>query len=288
MELYLIVMKMPAVACVKGKDLYRTVSKSLELIKDEIRPKKHVLIKPNMVSAENQLSATHVEHVKALADFFEGKCDKIIVAESTALGSTEDGFRNFGYDRLKGVELINLDKEEHVKVGIFDSKGKKLHINVSKMLMDKKNFVVSAAKMKTHDTVVATLSAKNIIMSSMIEKREMHQGYRMTNKNLAKVMKHLHIDLASIDGINGMEGNGPVDGTAASAGCVLASTDFLAADRVALEIMGIYPENVGYLNYIYGMKLGEFDLGKIKIIGDQIEKKKFILHKTAEKQFVWR
>jgi len=288
-------MSLVIVSYVKGDDLYSSVSKSLQLIEDEIKEKARVVIKPNLVSTRNPLSATEVEHIKAIVDFFEGKCDKIRVAESSAMGQAEDGFKNYGYyDQLKSVEFINLDKEQHEKVPIFDEKGNKKKINVSKLMMDKRNFMVSAAKLKTHDFVVATLSAKNVIMGSMIEKGRMHPEttghpeFITVNRNLAEVMKKLHIDLAVIDGINAMEGNGPTQGSRINAGCVIASTDFLAADRVALEVMGINPDNIGYLNYIYELGFGEFDLNKIRIVGDQLEKGNFKLHDTVEEQYKWR
>ena len=101
-------------------------------------------------------------------------------------------------------------------------------------------------------------------------------------------MKKLHIDLAVLDGINAMEGNGPTQGNRINAGCVIASTDFVAADRIALEIMEINPDNVGYLNYLYELGFGELNLNKIEIKGDELEKKKFKLHDTVEEQYNWR
>jgi len=55
--------------------------------------------------------------------------------------------------------------------------------------------------------------------------------------------------LAVIDGHEGMEGNGPVMGTPVASKLAIASTDFIAADRVAVECMGVDPNWVGYLRY---------------------------------------
>ena len=61
------------------------------------------------------------------------------------------------------------------------------------------------------------------------------------NYNLAIVAKHLRPSwgVAVIDGFEGMEGNGPVNGDLVSMQIALASADFLAADQVAMETMGI-------------------------------------------------
>jgi uncharacterized protein (DUF362 family) len=85
-----------------------------------------------------------------------------------------------------------------------------------------------------------------------------------------------------------MEGNGPSAGTRVDAGCVIASTDYVAADRVALEVMGIDPGTVGYLTYLYELGFGEYDLDRIRIVGDSIRSMKFRLHDCVEKQYEWR
>ena len=61
------------------------------------------------------------------------------------------------------------------------------------------------------------------------------------NYNLAIVAKHIRPSwgVAVVDGFEGMEGNGPVNGDPVSMQIALASPDFLAADRVAMETMGI-------------------------------------------------
>jgi len=54
-------------------------------------------------------------------------------------------------------------------------------------------------------------------------------------------------DFAIMDGITGMEGNGPLFGEHRQAGVVILSSDLMATDTVAARIMGINPHRVGYL-----------------------------------------
>lgn len=265
------------------------MTRCLDLIQDQIKPRPRVIIKPNFVSTKKQLSATEAAHAKAIADFFRDRCDRILVAESATIGRAEDGYANFSYyDLLPDVAFVNLEDGEYREVEISRPDGGKTRSNVSTLLMDESNFVVSAGKIKTHDTVVATLSAKNVIMASMREKSAMHPDFKSANWNMAEMMKLLHIDLAVLDGINAMQGNGPIDGERANARCVVASTDYLAADRIALEVMGVDPENVGYLNYIYELGFGEYDLEKIEIVGDALETVPFRLHDDVVDQYEWR
>jgi uncharacterized protein (DUF362 family) len=69
----------------------------------------------------------------------------------------------------------------------------------------------------------------------------------------------------------------------------IASTDFIAADRVAVECMGVDPNWVGYLRYCAQVGLGNYDLAKIDIRGAQIAsvQKKYRLASDVDRQLAW-
>jgi uncharacterized protein (DUF362 family) len=92
-----------------------------------------------------------------------------------------------------------------------------------------------------------------------------------------------------IDGYDGMEGNGPVGGTLVEHRVCIASTDWLAADRLGVELMGIDFAKVGYLNYCWKGGLGEADLGKIEVLGARVADhiRPYRLSTNIEKQLVW-
>jgi hypothetical protein len=171
--------------------------------------------------------------------------------------------------------------------------------------------------MKTHNTVGASLSLKNIVFGSPIKdkgftlynedkrfsvlakeskqgsvsyKRLLHGGgFHAVNYNLATLAQKLHPDLALIDGMQGMEGNGPTLGSAIDHKVCVASRDWLAADRVGVELMGIDFSKIGYLNYCKQMNLGNADLESIEIIGENLKDhiKTYKLPDNFEKQIVW-
>jgi uncharacterized protein (DUF362 family) len=87
-----------------------------------------------------------------------------------------------------------------------------------------------------------------------------------------------------------MEGNGPVSGTPVPHRLALASTDFLAVDRVGLECMSIDAGWPGYLNYAYQAGLGQYDLAKIDVLGAKIAdvKRKYLLHADVDRMLQWR
>jgi uncharacterized protein (DUF362 family) len=101
--------------------------------------------------------------------------------------------------------------------------------------------------------------------------------------------KHLHPNLALIDGYEGMEGNGPNLGTPVDHRVCLASPDWLAADRVGIKLMGIDFAQVGYLNYCAQVGLGHADLNKIEIVGENLNDhiKNYKLPDNIDKQLTW-
>jgi uncharacterized protein (DUF362 family) len=89
---------------------------------------------------------------------------------------------------------------------------------------------------------------------------------RPLNLSLARLAHVLPIHLAVIDGVVGMEGNGPVKGTPVQSGVALAGTDALAVDLVGAELMGFDPRTIGYLWYLSQQRgLSRED---VRVLGD--------------------
>jgi uncharacterized protein (DUF362 family) len=274
---------------------------------------RRVVIKPNNVAVEIPLSATPAEGIEGICEFLKsiGKLDGAVVAESAANGPTFEGFDNYGYDKLArkyGVKLVDLDTEATETVHVWDEKDFRPHaMRVAKMMMDRDCFIISAAKMKTHDRVVATLSLKNIVVGAPVkdegfrwgkackpgainQKPIVHgSGFYGINYNLFALAKQLRPDLAVIDGYQAMEGNGPTGGTPVEHRVCVVSPDWLAADRVAVELMGIDFAKIGYLNYCAQAGYGQADLGKIEILGDSIarHKRQYQLSKRIDQELQW-
>ena len=294
--------KAAKVSLVKGSSRYDNVYKSLEMIKDDIRAgigNKQVVIKPNNVVVDNQLAATHVDCLAAILDVLEPIYQKpVIIAESPSDKPAEVGFENYGYKKLLkeyDVQFLDLDKDKPATFFILSKNLQPMPILVSSMMMDPNIYLISAAIMKTHDTVVATLSLKNILMGAPMKtkevhyKQKVHQGIKEINYSFSLMTQRMKPSLAIVDGFQGMEGNGPVNGEPVDTKVAVASTDFLAADRVSVEVMGIDFSTIGYLNYCADANMGVADLDKMEIMGENIDscKMQFRLHQNVENQYKW-
>ncbi len=290
---------MARVSLVKGGSRRENVRRSLELIAGDIVNAvggRQVVIKPNFVSASMQLASSHADQMRGILDFFSGFYrGKIIIAEASS-GDTLEAYRNFGYLGLPeeyDVELSDLNRGEFETVLVEDSAGRPLRVRAAGMLLDGAGFYrVSAAKLKTHDAVVVTLSVKNMAMGCVArpDKASVHQGIRRTNLNIACLALRAWPDLAVIDGFTGMEGNGPAHGDPVNAGVALSSADALAADRVACEVMGVDFSRVGYLSHCAEAGLGVSGMKGIEVTGAPLEEcvTPFKLHSGVERQYGWK
>lgn len=302
-----------AVSLIKGDDRRKIVHDSLEAIDDQIRPmlrfRKYVVIKPNNVSTINQLAATHADTLHGILDYlaprFKGP---VIIAESSA-GETMQGFENFHYDRVAAerrshkVTLIDLNTEARYEtMPLVDFDIHPQPVRLAARLFDPDAFVISAAILKTHNTVVATLSVKNMVLGAPLhnapkethrwnDKRRYHTGLRQTHYNMFLTAQKMRPFWGAtvIDGYEGMEGNGPASGTPVPSRIAIASTDYVAADRVGVEAMGIDAKWVGYLNFCGQFGVGQFDMEKIQVRGEKIAtiQRKYQLHKDIERELLW-
>jgi uncharacterized protein (DUF362 family) len=123
------------------------------------------------------------------------------------------------------------------------------------------------------------------------DKRKYHGGVRQTHFDIMLTAQRLapFWGATVIDGYEGMEGNGPASGTPVPSRVALASTDYIAADRVGVECMGIKPEWIGYLRYCAEAGLGQYNLSKIDVRGEKISsvRKEYRLHRDIERELKW-
>jgi uncharacterized protein (DUF362 family) len=78
--------------------------------------------------------------------------------------------------------------------------------------------------------------------------------------------------LVVIDGVIGMEGDGPWNGEPIQANVLVAGCDLLATDVVAAHLMGYDPECIPLFWYASEAGLGELDLSSVQLVGDDLEK----------------
>lgn len=289
----------PSVVVVKSHGHHDGVLDALKLIEEriaeEVKGKNKVLVKPNFVSTYRQLAATHVDAVKAVLDLITRHYSgEIIIGEGPAMSSLRKGLRNFNYFQLQdeyNVRFLDLNEDDYVEVEGYNSKLKPLKLKLSKTVVES-DFRISIGVPKTHDTVIVTLSIKNMVVGSLVNgyKSKIHQGYKAINLNIAKLACDVMPHLSIIDGFIGMEGRGPVHGDPVEFRVAAASVYPVSLDAVVSRIMGFNPLDIGYIYHLNKWGVGVANLENIKIIGVPIEKvsRKFKPHPGYYEQLGWK
>jgi len=295
------------VALVKGENRRQNIADALAAIDDQVRPvlrtKKYVAIKVNFVSTARQLAATHADAIHGILDYLEPRFKGPVHIVEASAGDTMTAYETFLYNRVRDerkVTLTDLNREAQYKsVPVIDYDLHPKPVRFAARLFDPDAYIICAGVLKTHNTVVATLSIKNMAMGAPLhgvgerwnDKRIVHNGLRQTQYNLflgAQALKPFW-GATVIDGYEGMEGNGPSQGTPVPSRIAIAGTDYVAADRVGVECMGINPDWMGYLKWCSEFGIGQFDLQKIDVRGEKIAavQRKFALHPDIERQLEW-
>ena len=257
---------MSAVSLVRGEDRRKNVAAALGLVEDQILPslrqKKYVVIKPNLVSTIQQLAATHADTLHGILDFLGPRWKgPVVIAESSA-GDTGSAYEQFGYGKIapshreRTIGLVDLNLEgRYETLQILDQDLHLQPVRLAARLLDPDAYVICAAALKTHNAVVATLSVKNMALGAPLrngpkesarwnDKRRYHVGIRQMHYNIMLTAQRMRPFWGAtvIDGFEGMEGNGPNSGLPVPSRVAIASTDYVAADRVGVECMGIDPD----------------------------------------------
>src|SRR5205085_12662212 len=117
----------------------------------------------------------HAETISGILDYLQPRVKMpVVIAESSA-GDTMEGFRNFGYTKLadehrgRNVSLVDLNAE--AKYEVIPLVDYDLHlqpVRLAARLLDPDAFIICAGVLKTHNTVVATLSVKNMVLGAPI------------------------------------------------------------------------------------------------------------------------
>jgi uncharacterized protein (DUF362 family) len=211
-----------------------------------------VLLKPNLVEFDpNTCINTNVAVIAAALEAFRSLgAAEVRIGEGP--GHRRDTYAlaemaRYRSDIPKFDSLfVDLNRDDVSAVQGFADRGE-IYLPNSALRAD---LIISLAKMKTHHWAGATLSMKNyfgLVPGSVYgwPKNELHHvGIDRSIVELSRIFRR---SFAIVDGIIGMEGNGPIQGTPKAVGVLVMGSDLPAVDATCCRIMGIDPSRVEYL-----------------------------------------
>lgn len=290
-------MKVYVKYCEDYFDIQDKVNYLLDKILDEgncIKENMTVFLKTNALAPHSSDKAitTHPSVVRAIIRYLKKYNVKIIVGDNPATKELKTVYKVNGTMDVIEEEKVLLANNKELKVISAEQYKRYKDFNVSKEMMEA-DILINLPKLKTHGLAYFTGAQKNLFGTIYgLEKAQWHVksssplefGEAMSDlysaiKNETK--NKIFVNL--MDGIEGLEGEGPsTGGKKKKANVLLASKDAIALDRVAMEIVKLdYKKSfISIMSSDRG--LGEFDLEKIQIEGDSLDLFKDIKFEPAK------
>jgi uncharacterized protein (DUF362 family) len=217
------------------------------------------VIKPNIVIPAKPRTGivTHPAVVEAIVRFLRGLgVARIAIADGPGVGlDTARVFEVSGYRALAarlGVELIDFNTAERRE---RDWKYGKLGVPA---VLEDADVYVNAPKAKTHGYTTVTLSIKNHkgMLSEEHKKLDHHLGL---HEPLVEQSKLRPPDLIVLDGIVGVEGDGPLNGRPVRSGFLAVGANMLEVDAAVSRVMGFDPGEIKHLRFAAEQGLGAIE-----------------------------
>jgi uncharacterized protein (DUF362 family)/Pyruvate/2-oxoacid:ferredoxin oxidoreductase delta subunit len=266
--------------------------KGIDIIKRKIPKGSYVLVKANLLMRKNPNDAvtTHPMVIEAIVRYLQELGCKVIIGDSPGGPFTDWNLKSvyraagmFEVAERTGCEL-NFNTEV---LEISNPNAKRLKTMQIIKIAREVDFVVSAAKLKTHGMMTYTGAVKNLfgVIPGLVK-----ADYHLRLNNIDNFADHL-LDICEtvkpvfsiIDGVDAMEGDGPSAGEKRHTGLIMTSENPYALDLVASRIIGIDPMIVPTVRVSSQRNLIGGDLKDIDIMGvqlDEIEIEPFKLPKS--------
>lgn len=232
-----------------------------------------VLVKPNfiLVKPSSSPAITNPAVIKAVLEVLLEKGATPFIYEIPSVSSSQNAVKACGLDRflaenhieVKGAgdfEPVSLDGNMHIK---------KIPLPVE---LKKADLVISLAKLKTHSLMGLTMGVKNIF--GFIKPEHRNQLHFRTGRDrafFANMLIDIHRlarpNLTILDAVEGMEGNGPTNGTAKHFGFMAASKNAFAMDAAVIGMLKTDPALIPIQKEALARKIPGSDLKDVRIIG---------------------
>ena len=241
-----------------------------------------VFIKLNLVAKKSpdEMATTHPMVLRVVAEKLLDLGCRVIVGDSPGGPYTKSSLK--GVYKACGIEEVceelnielNYDTSE---VKVENPHGKILkYMTVIKTIVEA-DHVINICKLKTHAMATFTGGVKNLFgVIPGVKKAEYH--FKMPEvkdftEALVDICTFVSPTLTIMDGVIGMEGEGPTAGNPRKIGVLLASPSPYAIDVVSCNLINLDPNKVPTVQRCVERNLIKRDFSDICVLGERVEEK---------------
>jgi uncharacterized protein (DUF362 family)/NAD-dependent dihydropyrimidine dehydrogenase PreA subunit len=240
-------------------------------------PHEKVLLKPNILKGAepDRAVTTHPEVFRAVAKIVKEYASNVRYGDSPGDPiSTMGSYKKSGIAQVADELNIPTADFDHGKDCGFSEGIATRRLTIANAVLES-DAVISLPKLKTHGLTRMTGAIKNQYgcIPGMV-KGQYHAQFPdvfLFSKLLVDICRYVKPRLYVVDACIGMEGNGPQSGDPRKIGCLIISTDPVAADTIGCMIMNLDPSYVPPIVYGNEAGLGNCDRDNITIVGENIK-----------------
>ncbi len=259
--------------------LREIITKGVKLCGLEVRGKT-IVLKPNLVEFDPYgVINTNPLVIEAAIDCFRTLgARQVLVAEGPGHRRDNEYLLTasgiYGVIKEHRVPYVDLNSDDVRPTRLLSSFTKLEQLYLPETLYDA-DLLVSMPKLKTHHWAGVTLSLKNmfgVVPGSVYGWPKNILHWQGIHNSILDINSSLPVrQFAIVDGIVGMEGNGPLQGQAIDSGVLIFGDDLVAVDATAARLMKIEPKKIKYLAEA-GEFLGNVNYESIEQIGENLER----------------
>ena len=266
-------------------DRVRTaVRRSVELaggMKSFVQPGQRVLVKPNllMASAPEEAVTTHPAVVQAVVELAQEVGGHVMIGDSPGgpftRGRLRSAYRESGYTEVAERTGAELNYQIDGAVRLPHEDGHLLKLVDVAAYATQADVIISLPKLKTHSLMHFTGATKNMFgVVPGVTKAGYHAKLQSIDHfahMLIDVLTLVRPALTIMDGIVGMDGNGPSGGDPFPCHVLLASRDGIALDEVAVRLVGFDPQRIPPLRAAIERGLISGRREDVELLGDDFD-----------------
>ncbi len=264
------------------KEVLKGLRRSIDLIGgigSFVKKGDRVLLKPNLLYGKSPEKAvtTHPSIVKGIIQMVREEGGFPFLGDSPGLGSAIGVSEKSGIKRVTDAMDCPI-VEFNRPVLPPERKGRFFkNIEIDQAIFEA-DVVINLPKWKTHAQMLLTLGVKNLFGCVPGPRKALWhlkagEDHKIFAQMLVDIYQRSQPSLTILDGIIGMEGNGPGSGDPIPLGLILASEDPLSLDQIVCDLLGISRKSLLTNRVAFEQGLGK---GGVEVVGERLEDVKIL------------